>query len=47
MFGSLELLSKHNLPNGIEGLFLELNFIKSKWPLFCTYRPPNQDIIII
>ena len=40
---SCKLLSTHNLPNDIEGWFLELNFRKSKWLLLGTYRPPSQD----
>ena len=33
-----KLLTKHNLPSGVEGLFVELNFRKSKWLLFGTYH---------
>ena len=38
-----KLLAKHNFPSDPEGLFVELNFRKSKW-LFCdTYHPPAQN----
>ena len=33
----------HKLPNDIEGVFLELNLRKSKWLIFATYHPPNQN----
>ena len=33
----------HKLPNDIEGIFLELNLRKSKWLIFATYHPPNQN----
>ena len=33
-----KLLAKHNLPSDVEGLFVELNFRKSKWLLFGTYH---------
>ena len=36
-------LLKHNFTNDIEGLFIELNFRKSKWLLFGAYRPPKQN----
>jgi len=32
-------LSKHDFPDGIEGIFIEINFRKSKWLLFGTYHP--------
>ena len=38
-----KLLTKHNFPNDVEGLFVELNFRKSKWLLFGTYHPPAQN----
>ena len=38
-----KLLIKHNFPDDIEDLFIELNFRKSKWVLFGTYRPPAQS----
>ena len=36
------MLTKHNFPNNIEGLFVELNFRKSKWLLGGMYHPPSQ-----
>ena len=39
-----ERLRKHAFPHDIEGIFLELNFRKSKWLLFATYHPPCQNI---
>ena len=38
-----KLLKKHNFPSDVEGLFVELNFTKSKWLLFGTYHPPAQN----
>ena len=38
-----KLLTKHSFPNDIEGLFVEINFRKSKWLLFGTYHPPSQN----
>ena len=38
-----KLLTKHNFPSDVEGLFVELNFIKSKWLLSGTYHPPTQN----
>ena len=38
-----KLLNKHNFPNEIEGLFIEINLRKTKWLLFGTYHPPNQN----
>ena len=35
-------LSNHTFPSEIEGIFLEINFRKSKWLLFGTYHPPSQ-----
>ena len=37
-----KLLNKHSFPEGIEGLFIEVNFRKSKWLLLGTYHPPSQ-----
>ena len=34
-----KLLTKHNFPSDVEGLFVELNFRKSKWLLSGTYHP--------
>ena len=36
-------LNTHNCPDDIEGIFVELNFRKSKWLLFGSYHPPNQS----
>ena len=36
-------LCKHDFPDGIEGIFVEIRFRKSKWLLFGTYHPPSQD----
>ena len=36
------LLDKHIFPDDIEGIFIELNFRKSKMLLLGTYHPPNQ-----
>ena len=36
-------LRKHTFPHDIEGMFVELNFRKSKW-LFATYHPPAQNV---
>ena len=38
-----KLSIKHSFPNGIEGLFVEINVRKSKWLLFGTYHPPSQN----
>ena len=38
-----KLLTKHVFPDNIEGLFVELNFRKSKWLLMRTYHPPSQS----
>ena len=37
------MLTKHNFPDNIEGLFIELNFRKSKWLLGEMYHPPPPD----
>ena len=37
------VLNKYKLPSDIEGIFIELNFRKSKWLLFGTYHPPSQS----
>ena len=39
---SSKLLSKHNFPDDIEGIFVEINLRKIKWLLFGTYHPPSQ-----
>ena len=36
------MLTKHNFPENIEGLFVELNFKKTKWLLGGMYHPPSQ-----
>ena len=36
------LLLKHNFPDDIEGIFIEINLRKIKWLLFGTYHPPSQ-----
>ena len=36
------MLAKHNFPDNIEGLFMELNFRKSKWLFGGMYHPPSQ-----
>ena len=38
-------LTKHKLPDDIEGIFIEINLRKVKWLLFGTYRPPQQENI--
>ena len=38
-----KLLNNHNLPDDIEGLFVELNFRKSRLLLVGTYHPPCQN----
>ena len=34
---------KHNFPDDIEVLFLEINLRKVKWLIFGSYDPPNQS----
>ena len=36
-------LTKHILPDNIEGIFVEINLRKTKWLLFGGYRPPRQQ----
>ena len=36
-------LNKHEFPDSIEGLFVEINFRKSKWLFLGTYHPPSQN----
>ena len=38
-----EQLSKHDFPEDIEGIFIELNLRKMKWLLFGSYHPPSQN----
>ena len=37
------LLTLHDFPYDIEGLFVEINLRKTKWLLFGTYHPPSQN----
>ena len=37
-------LTKHILPDEIEGIFDEINLRKTKWLLFDRYRPPRQQV---
>ena len=39
-----KLLDRHQLPDDNEGLFVELNFRKSRLLLLGTYHPPNQSV---
>ena len=36
-------LEKHDFPDNIEGIFVEINFRKSKWLMLGTYHPPSQN----
>ena len=36
-------LKRHKFADNIEGIFVEINFYKSKWLLFGTYHPPSQN----
>ena len=36
-------LNNYNLPDTIEGIFIEINLRKSKWLLLGTYHPPSQN----
>ena len=38
-----KLLTKHEFPEDIEGLFIEINLRKCKWLLLGTYHPPSQN----
>ena len=38
------LLSRHSFPHDFEILFIELNFRKKKWLLFCCYNPHKNLI---
>ena len=38
-----KILNKHLFSNDIEGIFVEINFRKSKWLLCGTYQPPSQS----
>ena len=37
-----KLVSKHTLPDGIEGMFIEIKLRKTKWLILGTYHLPNQ-----
>ena len=39
----IKILTKNNLSEEIEGIFLEINFRKSKWILCGTYHPHSQN----
>ena len=36
-------INKHEISDNIEGIFVAINFRKSKWLLLGTYHPPSQD----
>ena len=36
-------VNKHEFSENIEGIFVEINFRKSKWLLFGTYHSPSQN----
>ena len=36
-------LKNHEFSDNIEGIFIEINFRKSKWLLLGTYHPPSQN----
>ena len=36
-------LTKHTFCDNIEGIFIEINFRKSKWLILGTYHPPSQS----
>ena len=38
-----KLLTKHVFPDNIKGLFVELNFRKSRWLIMGAYHPPSQS----
>ena len=38
-----KMLTKHNLLEDIEAVFIDLNFRKCKWLLCATYGPPSQN----
>ena len=39
-----KLLTKHVFPDNIEGLFVELNFRKTKWLLMGADHPSSQSV---
>ena len=38
-----KVLTQHNFPDDIEGIYLEINLRKTKWLLLGTYHPPSQN----
>ena len=38
-----KMLTKHKFPDGIEALFIEINFRKCNWLLCGLYHPPSQS----
>ena len=36
-------LEKHDFPDNIEGIFVEITFRKAKWLILGTYHPPSQN----
>ena len=38
-----KILTKHNLPEDIEGIFLEIKFRKFKWLFYGIYHPLSQN----
>ena len=38
-----KILEKHKLPRDVEGMFVKLNFKKTKWLLFGPYHPLSQN----
>ena len=39
----VKILTKNNLPEDTEGIFLEINFRKSKWLLYEIYHSTSQN----
>ena len=37
-----KLVSKHEQPDDIEGIFIDINLRKTKWLILGTYHPRNQ-----
>ena len=40
---SSKILEKHKLPQDVEGMFVKLNFRKTKWLLFGPYHSLSQN----
>ena len=38
-----KLVSKHTLPDDIDGMFIEIKLRKTKWLILGTYHPPSQS----